>query len=84
MKNKKIKKSEKEMLIELEVLKQKTVLMQNLSSVEKFYKYYFSLLPTSKTKKEAFKKVNQLYFELFGIYRYCTFENFKKRTVNFT
>lgn len=35
-----------------------------------FYRYYFDELPHHNTKIEAFNHVNQLYFDLYGEYRY--------------
>ena len=77
MKNQTIKKSRKEMFLELELLKRTTDLMKNLSSKENFFKYYFSLLPKSESKQQAFEKTNEMYLELFGMYRYSSFADFK-------
>lgn len=45
-----------------------------------FYSYFFSLLPTKefkdKTRFEVFNYVNDLHFELFGEYKYSSYQSF--------
>jgi hypothetical protein len=43
-----------------------------------FYAYYFNELPYHKTNKDAFDHVNSIYFDLFGEYRYSSFDVFRK------
>ncbi len=63
-------------------LEKENAIMQKLSTRKGFYKQYFNFLSTSKTKIEAFNKSNDLYFSLFGKYRYSNFLQFKK-IINF-
>ena len=61
-------------------LEKENATMQKLSTRKGFYNYYFNLLKTSKTQLEAFNKVNDLFFNLFGKYRYSDFLQFQKLT----
>lgn len=60
------------------ILEVETVLMRKLSTRKGFYEYYFDLLKCSKTKYQAFYKVNRLYYKLFGKKRYDNFSIFSK------
>lgn len=42
-----------------------------------FYKYYFDDLPYHPTNIECFNHVNQLYFDLYGEYRYSDYTSFR-------
>lgn len=42
-----------------------------------FFQYYFYELPHHRTKIEAFNHVNELYFDLFGEYRYEDYNSFR-------
>lgn len=44
-----------------------------------FYRYYFNELPFQKTNTECFNHVNEIYFELFGEYRYEDYDSFRKQ-----
>ena len=60
-------------------LKAKIELMEKLVTTQKFYKYYFSKLRDFKTNKQCFDSVNQLYYDLFGIYRFSCYSDFKSK-----
>lgn len=64
--------------IEIERLKKQTELMRQLSTFDGFSFYYFKECKNQKTNKDAFNHVNDLYFELFGEYRYSDFHTFKR------
>jgi hypothetical protein len=51
--------------------------MRKLSTRKGFYEFYFEKLKTSKTQIQAFNKVNNLYFSLFGMKRYTDYTTFK-------
>lgn len=59
-------------------LERENEIMKKLSTRKGFYKYYFDLLNCSKTKAQAFNKVNKLYFQLFGKKRYDNFSVFSE------
>lgn len=59
-------------------LESQNELMKKLSTSKGFYEYYFELLKASKTKVQAFNKVNKLYSELFGLKRHSNFSVFSK------
>lgn len=59
-------------------LEKENALMQKIVTRKGFYEYYFDLLKCSKTKSQAFNKVNKLYFQLFGQKRYDNFSVFSK------
>lgn len=42
-----------------------------------FFQYYFAELPLHPTNTDAFNHVNTLYFELFGEYRYESYDTFR-------
>lgn len=44
-----------------------------------FYRYYFNELPQHATKIECFNHVNELYFDLFGEYRYEEWNSFRNQ-----
>lgn len=54
--------------------------MRELSSRKGFYAAYFVALKTAKSNKEAFDNVNEVYYDLFGNYRYSDWNSFKKMT----
>ena len=59
-------------------------IMRKLATSQGFYEYYFSQLPKHKTNTDCFDDVNDLYFTLFGEYKYSSYASFfqasKKRT----
>lgn len=42
-----------------------------------FYQYYFNELPFHRTNLECFNHVNDIYFELYGEYRYESYNSFR-------
>lgn len=52
-------------------------LFRKLSSTDGFYQEYYKMLSNAKSNKIAFDELNELYFELFGKYRYSDFNTFK-------
>lgn len=72
------KPEEKKLRIWITKLEKQVAEMTKLSTRKGFYEYYFDLLKTSKTKIEAFNKVNKLYLTLFGQKRYSDFSTFQK------
>ncbi|RZJ33733.1 MAG: hypothetical protein EOO51_12640 [Flavobacterium sp.] len=66
--------------LRLEKLEKQNQLMRQLSTRDGFYAKYFEEIPKAKTNEEAFNTLNDLYFELFGEYRYSDFDSFKTVT----
>lgn len=56
-------------------------LMRELSTPHKFELYYFKIIKKFETREKAFITVNYLYFLLFGVYRYSSYNSFKN-TIN--
>lgn len=61
-------------------LEKENLEMRNLSTVKGFYDEFFKNLKTAKTNTEAFNRVNERYYELFGKYRYSEYNTFKRMT----
>lgn len=64
---------------QINFLQKKIALMKSFIGKDGFYKQYFSKLKDFKTPKETFENVNELYFELFGCYRFNSFAEFKNK-----
>ena len=64
--------------IEIEKLRIQTEKMKKLATREGFFKEYFLECKNQKTNKEAFDKINEEYYNLFGQYRYADHDSFKK------
>lgn len=64
---------EKKLVNYINRLKRENEIMEKLSTRKGFYEYYFDLLKCSKTKYQAFNKVNKLFYKLFGKKRYDNF-----------
>jgi hypothetical protein len=62
---------------EIERLKKITDLMRKLATNDGFYHYYVSRLGKHKNNRECFEEVNDLFFELFGEYKYSSYGSFK-------
>jgi hypothetical protein len=60
-------------------LKKEVELMKSLTTTNGFFKKYFDELPRSTTHEAAFKKVNEVYRQLFGCDRFFSFEEFKMK-----
>lgn len=50
--------------------------MRKIATATGFYEYFFSVLSIFPTRSEAFNYVNDLYYELFGEYRYTSYNSF--------
>jgi hypothetical protein len=64
-------------MIEIEKLIKENNLMKQLSGVQGFFKYYYSQCKDFQTKKEAFDHTNEVYFNLFGRFRFSDYGSFK-------
>lgn len=62
---------------QLEELQAQNKLMRQLASPLGFYEYFFKQLPNHRTQIECFNAVNELYFDIFGDYRYSNYNSFR-------
>jgi hypothetical protein len=67
---------------EIEKLQEKLELMKKLGTSNGFYKYYFAQLKHHNFNYECFAKVNDLYFTLFGVERYTSWDSFRNSLKN--
>lgn len=67
---------------EIKKLQEKVALMKQLATTEGFYKYYFQKLNSFKFNYECFNYINNLYFQLFGVERYKSWESFRQSLNN--
>lgn len=51
-------------------------MMRKIYSPKGFFDYYFTQLPHHKTNIDCFNAANDLYFELFGDYKYSSHGSF--------
>jgi len=58
-------------------LKKENELLKKLATNSGFYTYYFEMLPKCKTFTEAFNMANDEYYELFGQYKYSSYNSFQ-------
>jgi hypothetical protein len=58
-------------------LKKENELLKKLATTTGFYTYYFEMLPKCKTFTEAFNMANDEYYELFGQYKYSSYNSFQ-------
>lgn len=63
--------------IEIEKLEKKIAQMQRLATRQGFFQHYFELCKDCPTNLEAFERTNDLYFELYGEYRYSSYNSFR-------
>jgi hypothetical protein len=68
---------EKAHQIEIEKLIQENKKMKLLSTTEGFFKEYYSNCQKFETNKQAFDHTNEVYFDLFGQYRFADYISFK-------
>lgn len=64
--------------IEIEKLRIQNEKMKKLATREGFFKEYFLECKNQKNNKEAFDKINEEYYNLFGQYRYADYHTFKR------
>lgn len=62
---------------ENEKLKQENELMRTIATADGFYNYFFKISLNFKTREDAFDYVNELYYKLFGCYRYTNYHSFR-------
>ena len=65
-------------LKEIKQLQQENNLMRQLGTATGFYEYYFKQLKYHRTNIECFNTVNDLYFDLYGEYRYSSYYSFAR------
>jgi hypothetical protein len=63
--------------IEFEKVQKQNELMKSLSTREGFFKFFHHKCKSFKTNKQAFDHINEIYFDLFGKYRFSDFSSFK-------
>lgn len=51
---------------------------KRLATTKGFIEYYFKIVGCCRTQKKAFDLTNELYFLIFGEYRYSDWRSFKK------
>ena len=66
------------MLAEIKELNHKNNMYAKLGNTQKFFEYYVTELPKNRTNVAAFHVVNDLYFDLFGEYRYSSYDSFRR------
>lgn len=66
-----------DLILSIQDLKNENETLKKLSTKEGFFRFYFSILKDCKSKIDAFQKVNNLYFNHFGEYRYKNFKEFR-------
>lgn len=64
--------------LKIEELQKENKLMRQLATPTGFYEYYFKQLKHHQTNMECFNHVNDLYFEIFGEYRYSSYYSFAR------
>lgn len=79
MSNKPLTQQEVAALAQAEKYRQQTEMMRKIHNPQGFYDYYFAQLPLHRTNVECFNAVNDLYFELFGDYKYSSYNSFQRR-----
>lgn len=65
-------------LAQEEKYRDQIIVIRKIATAKGFYDYYFAIIPEFSTRIEAFNYVNELYFELFGEYKYSSYQNFLK------
>ena len=63
---------------EIEKLQKQNEIMKQLATREGFYNYYFKACEEAVSNQAAFNDTNQLYFKLFGEYRYSDMNSFHR------
>lgn len=64
---------------ELEKIHEENQLMRKLGTKLGFFQHYFDNLKRHRTQNECFNEVNELYFDLFGEWRYDNYDSFRKQ-----
>lgn len=63
---------------ETKQLQKENKLLRTLGTRQGFFNYYFEMLPQCRTNVECFNHVNDLHLDLFGEYRYETYNSFRQ------
>lgn len=61
---------------QIEELQAQNKIMRQLATTTGFYEYYFKQLKHHRTNFDCFNYVNDLYFNIFGEYRYSSYNSF--------
>lgn len=69
--------------IENEKLEAKITLMRSLGTTANFYNFYFKKLLEFESNKDCFDHCNELFFDLFGVYRYSDYASFRVQLSRF-
>jgi len=64
---------------EVKELQREIKLLRLLGTRQGFFQYYFEELPRHRTNVECFIEINEKHFDLFGEYRYETYDSFRKQ-----
>lgn len=68
----------KAMRIQMQQLEAKIELMKQLRTSEGFIRYFFKEIDNYKNRAECFNAVNELFYQLFGEYRYSDYDSFRR------
>lgn len=69
---------ENELRIYIEKIERENKLMRKFASVKGFYDEYYAEVSKVSSNKEAFDNVNELYYSVYGKYRYSDYNSFKR------
>jgi len=59
-------------------LSEKLALAQKLGTTKGFYSFYFNHLSKFNTQIECFQHINELHNQIFGEYRYSSYNSFRR------
>lgn len=65
------------MRLQLQKLEEKIQLMKQLRTTDGFIQFFFKEINNYKNRRECFDAVNELFFELYGEYRYSDYASFR-------
>jgi hypothetical protein len=68
---------------QLQELHQEIKLLKTLGTRQGFFQHYFEMLPRQRTQIECFNNVNDKHFELFGEYRYESYDSFRNQVAHY-
>lgn len=66
------------MQLQLDQLEEKIKLMRQLRTFDGFYHFFFSQIDKHKNRSTCFHHCNEVFFELYGEYRYSDYGTFRK------
>jgi hypothetical protein len=67
-----------------ELAEAKMARMRELNTVDGFYQAFFKEIKPEVARPEAFEKINNEFYELYGWHRYSSYESFKRANNNRT